>query len=67
MALPHVIEMDAAVALVSLIVALVGGTVGLVWLAYRLLRGWLRGEHLLKGAPGERRTVDAPPGDTQGG
>ena len=69
MPLSHVIEVDAAIALVSLIVSMIGGTVGLVWLAYMVLRHWLRGESYPKRAAGsgERQELGASRGDARGG
>ncbi|HEX4196600.1 MAG TPA: hypothetical protein VHZ26_04085 [Caulobacteraceae bacterium] len=63
----HVIEVDAAIALVSLIVAVVGGGMALVWLAGIALRHWLRGQDYPRAAADGRQGLGASREDTPGG
>lgn len=65
----HAIEVDAIIALVSLIVAIVGGAAGLVWLAGMALRHWLHGQEYPRKAAGaaQGEGLNAGHGDTGGG
>jgi hypothetical protein len=63
----HVIEVDAAIALVSLIVAIVGGGAGLFWLAGMALRHWLHGQDYPRTTDAPSQGLSASGEDSQGG